>query len=297
MSDSNLALKKPTLLVSCSHGRVWDCTSPQVMSILNVTPDSFSDGGLLYDDRTGLNVELLEQYLSSIQRGEGLCVDVGGESTRPGALCVSVDEELKRVIPAVTYISTHYPELLISVDTRKATVAKAAIEAGAHIINDVSGGQFDADMFLVVAETGAGYVLMHSQGLPESMQNNPNYEDVVAEVVEFLKTQIHRACEEGLLKHQLMLDVGFGFGKSVDHNLALLHHLSVFQQFERPVLVGLSRKSFLSVLACGDTTILPEQRDELTAVAQTLAYRQGARVFRTHRPVETRQCLQLLMQV
>lgn len=243
------------------------------MAILNVTPDSFSDGGRF------LGVDaVLRAAETSLQAGASI-LDIGGESTRPGAIEVPVDEELRRVIPAVEAIHQRFPEATISVDTRKAGVAESAIQAGAAMINDVSGLQFDEALLPVVASSQAKLVLMHSQGTPETMQQAPHYpEGVVQTVLSFFQRKIHLAECAGLGKDRMILDPGFGFGKTIAHNLVLLKHLDDFQVLGCPLLVGLSRKSFLAL----GSDIPPIERDGLSAAAMALAMERGAKYIRVH---------------
>lgn len=280
--------------LSIAHGQTLVLDAPRPIGILNITPDSFSDGGTLYNKSSGLNTSALHHQLT---QWATICpvVDIGGESTRPGATPVSPEEELIRILPAIHYIGTHFPHLYISVDTRNASVAEQAIMAGAHLINDVSGGLYDKNMFKVIANTGAGYVLMHSQGTPQTMQNNPTYSNVVNEIIEFFQSQISALLQAGVSREQIMIDPGFGFGKTVEHNLCLLNQLNTLNTLNTPILVGLSRKSFLTL---GHTQLIPpHQRDDLTAIAHALAYHQGALLFRTHTPVQTDNQLKLLAQL
>lgn len=212
-----------------------------VMGILNVTPDSFSDGGRFFD--AGRAVARAEEMLA-----EGAeFIDVGGESTRPGAVPVDEAEELRRVIPVVRALADR-TRAVISVDTRKAGVARAALDAGASLINDIEGHRSDTDLWRAVAATGAGYVLMHMQGRPETMQVAPSYCDVVGEVGAFFRERLLRLVECGVHAEQVLLDPGIGFGKGLGHNLSLLSGLRVLSGLGRPILLGVSRKSFIGRL-------------------------------------------------
>lgn len=250
----------------------------QLMQILNVTPDSFSDGGELLspESQTIAPEPLLEKARAGLKAG-AVVLDVGGESTRPGAREVDAAEESRRVTPAIAFLRGAFPEVTLSVDTRKADVAAAAVAAGADWINDVSGLQQDPDMIQVLKDHIAPfpqrrrYVLTHSQGTPETMQQNPTYEHgVLHGVREFFTSQIERLLSAGLQQHQIILDPGFGFGKTVPHNLELLHCIgdlaTSFPNFSW--LIGISRKSFLVL---GDKEgIPPHERDRLTAAAHAL---------------------------
>lgn len=255
-------------------------TSPKIkiMAILNVTPDSFSDGGRLTSVDT-----VLRAAEHALAAGASI-LDVGGESTRPGAQTVDVQEEIARVIPGLTAIQRRFPEAVLSVDTRKSQVAEAAIQAGASWINDVSGLQYDPNMAKVIARHKATLVLMHSQGTPDTMQRDPQYPSgVVDSILHFMETQIGIAEQAGIARDHLVLDPGFGFGKTVAHNLELLRGLDQFQQLGLPLLVGTSRKSFLTL---GNRDITVHEREALTAVSLTLAAQKGAAYVRVH-DVET----------
>lgn len=244
------------------------------MGILNVTPDSFSDGGLHSDPDTAIAAGLT-------MIGDGAqIIDVGGESTRPRARGISAREELERVLPVVEGLSE--AGVTVSIDTSKAEVAQACIAAGAHIVNDVTAFS-DQDMAAVCAESGVGIVLMHMLGSPRTMQDNPTYDDVVSQVAGFLNTHAGSAIESGVDPSSITLDPGFGFGKTVAHNLELMSRLDEIVALGYPVVVGTSRKRFLgSVLAGvrGDTT--PQQRDAATMATTALAVDKGATIFRVH---------------
>lgn len=226
------------------------------MGILNVTPDSFSDGGRYVTiDRALHRVEQM------VEAGVDI-VDVGGESTRPGAIPVPEEEELHRVLPVIREIRKRYDKLLVSVDTTKYAVAKAALEEGANLINDVSGLQFEPRLAELAAAQNAGLILMHMKGTPQTMQRNPHYDDVLQEVYAFLKKQITFAQSCGVT--EIYADVGIGFGKTVEHNLALLRNLSFFQSLQVPMVLGISRKSIFRALFDVEN---PEERDLHTLIA------------------------------
>jgi dihydropteroate synthase len=244
---------------------------PLIMGILNVTPDSFSDGGRYVDPQRAV-----DHGLAMLDQGADI-LDVGGESTRPGADAVPADEEAGRVVPVIERLR-RCSAVPLSVDTMKAAVARAALDAGADIVNDVSALRHDPDMAGVVREAGAGAVLMHMQGMPRTMQAGPRYEDVVDEVAAMLQERL-AACEAaGIARDALAVDPGIGFGKTVAHNLALLAGLDTLAASGRPVLVGLSRKSFLGSLTGR------EVNDRLPASLAALAFcvQQGAHVMRVH---------------
>jgi dihydropteroate synthase len=242
-----------------------------IMGILNVTPDSFSDGGNYIDAEAAV-----AHALQMVEEGAGI-IDVGGESTRPGAAEVSSDEEIRRVVPVIKMLRER-SETAISVDTSKAGVARAALEAGAEIINDVTALTGDPDMAAVATESKAGVVLMHMQGTPRNMQKDPHYEDVVLEVKEYLASRFVTARKAGLEEERIAIDPGIGFGKTPEHNWALIRELGAFAQSGRPVLLGVSRKSLLKDIAGDDMS----RRDAATAALTALGRSKGARIFRVH---------------
>ena len=250
------------------------------MGVVNVTPDSFSDGGLyLSADAAVAHGEQLA--------GEGAAVlDVGGESTRPGAAPVSLDEELRRVVPVIERL----PSVTVSIDTRKAAVAETALEAGATIVNDVSAFRHDPAMAGVVASAGAGCCLMHMLGDdPRTMQDDPRYDDVVSDVKAFLEERLAFAVAEGIAEDHVWLDPGIGFGKTSEHNLTLIERLDEIAAIGRPVAFGASRKSFLGKL----TGRQVDERLAGTIAVNIIAYERGARVFRVHDVAPTVDALQV----
>lgn len=242
-----------------------------VMGILNVTPDSFSDGGCYLDvQRAIAHTQLM------VEEGATL-VDIGGESSRPGASPVSVDEELARVLPVIRAI-VDTVDVLISVDTYKAEVARQALEAGAHFVNDITALRADADMASVVARMKAGLILMHIKGTPRTMQQAPQYDDVVNDVRASLQESIQTAEEQGIAAERIVIDPGIGFGKTTEHNLELLKRLAEFRSLNKPLLIGTSRKSFI-----GNVLDLPiNERVEGTAATVCWAIAQGADIVRVH---------------
>lgn len=241
------------------------------MGILNVTPDSFSDGGCYFDKESAV-----AHGLQMVKDGAGI-VDIGGESTRPGASDVGIEEELKRVIPIIEELSSKI-DAIISIDTMKAAVARRAIGAGARIINDVSALTHDPGMLEVARESGAGVILMHMQGSPRTMQNDPQYDDVVTEVADYLNSRVHDVVANGLDRNTLAVDPGIGFGKTVQHNLQLLANLDVLGASGLPVVVGLSRKSFLGKLTGRDV----EERLAGSLAALVFCVLNGADIIRVH---------------
>jgi dihydropteroate synthase len=253
-----------------------------VMGIVNVTPDSFSDGGRYLDARVAV-----EHALRLIEDGAGI-IDVGGESTRPRATPVEEAEELRRVIPVIRELAGRI-KVPISIDTMKPGVARAALDAGASIVNDVAANREDDAMWRVVAEAGAGYVCMHMQGVPQTMQVNPAYSDVVEEVQRFFSERISRLNDCGVASEQIILDPGIGFGKTPEHNLQLLGALRRFTKLERPMLLGVSRKSFIGKLF---GTELAARLPAALACA-SLAVEAGVQIIRAHEVAETVQALRM----
>lgn len=254
-----------------------------IMGVLNVTPDSFSDGG------RHLDVDLAcARALEMVAEGADI-IDVGGESTRPGALEISVDEEAGRVIPVLAALRDRVP-VPISVDTYKAAVASQALAAGASIVNDISGLTLDSALAGVVAAAGGGLVIGHIQGVPRTMQRQPSYDDVVAEVASALARSIEIALAAGVAADAIVVDPGLGFGKLFEHNLALLRGLGDVAALGHPVAVGLSRKSFTGQ----PDGVPPAERLPATLAATALAVAWGADIVRVHDVIETRRALYLV---
>jgi len=253
-----------------------------VMGIVNVTPDSFSDGGQFCDPDAAVS-----HGLDLAQQGAAI-LDIGGESSRPGAAPVSEQEELNRVIPVIAALAAR-TQVPLSIDTMKPTVARAALAAGAALINDIAANRTDDAMWRLVAETGAGYVAMHMQGLPQTMQARPVYDDVVAEVQDFFRDRMARLKAVGVAADQVVFDVGIGFGKSLEHNLQLLGALRSFTTLERPILLGVSRKSFIGALTGANVA----ERLPGSLACACLAVMAGVQIIRTHDVTETVQALRM----
>ena len=254
---------------------------PLIMGILNVTPDSFSDGGKY----SGLD-DALMQVERMLDEGVDI-IDIGGESTRPGSDSVTPAEQIQRVIPVITAIRQQLKNpVLISIDTTSCTVAKAALDAGANIINDVSAGLGDPDLFTLAAEMRVPIILMHSQGTPKTMQDNPYYDDVVQDVIKDLQDRIKAALKAGIKKENIAIDPGIGFGKRKQDNLDLLAHLETLVKLGFPVLLGTSRKRFMGAL-CNVTE--PSELVTATAVTTALGVMAGVQLFRVHDDKENRQ--------
>jgi dihydropteroate synthase len=264
---------------------IFDFRFAYVMGILNITSDSFSDGGLFINKQKAVN-----HALEMIESGADI-IDIGGESTRPGSEPVSETEELERVIPVINGILKSKPDAIISIDTTKANVAKQALRNGALIVNDISGGSFEPDIFKVTSEHNAAMILMHIKGKPKTMQVSPEYSDVIAEVYDHLAKQSSIASEHGI--ENIIIDPGIGFGKRLEHNLSLINGLDYFRSLGFPILIGLSRKSFI-----GNILNLPvEERDNATNSMNMLALSKGARIIRTHNVKQAYQTCKLFNEV
>ena len=254
-----------------------------IMGVINVTPDSFSDGG----NFTAVS-DAVDHGLRLVDEGAEI-LDIGGESTRPGAAPVSAEDELRRVLPVIEGLAAKTGAAL-SIDTSKASVARAAVAAGAEIINDVTALQGDDDMARVAAESACAVVLMHMRGTPRTMQQDPHYDDVVAEVSAHLAQRVDAARAAGIVADRIAIDPGIGFGKTVEHNLQLIAGLGRFAATGHPVLLGVSRKSFLATAAgCSEVS----ERDLPTAVLTAEGFRLGARIFRVHAVQPNVQALRL----
>lgn len=254
-----------------------------LMGVVNVTPDSFSDGGDFLDSERAVN-----HALKLVEEGVDI-LDIGGESTRPKAPPVSEAEELRRVIPVIAALAPQV-KVPISIDTVKPAVAKAAIAAGASIVNDIAANREDSAMWETVAETGAGYIAMHMQGTPQTMQNAPRYDDVVRQVAEFFHDRLTRLAQAGVPAEQVALDVGIGFGKTVAHNLQLLGSLNHFTTLQRPLLLGVSRKSFIGTV----TGAAVDDRLPGSLACASWAVLAGAQILRVHDVAATHQNVRMM---
>lgn len=255
---------------------------PLVMGILNVTPDSFYDGGKYTTEAQWLihAKQMIDEEVDII--------DIGAYSTRPGAQDISATEEMKLLVTVIKSIRKQFPEILISADTFRASVAEKAVEAGANIINDISGGTMDDAMFSTIAKLQVPYILMHIQGAPQTMQQNPQYENVTEEVFTFFENKLKQLKELGFSK--VILDPGFGFGKTVEHNFQLLKNLKKFHSFKFPLLVGISRKSMINKLL----HIKPENALNGTTILNTIALQNGAKIIRVHDVKEAKEAVRIL---
>jgi len=278
--------KKGRFVLSFKEKKMDLARKVAVMGVLNLTPDSFYNGGkYTTESRTLRKVEEM------VKEGADL-IDVGGESTRPGAKEVEVEEEIRRVIPVISKIRELF-EIPVSIDTYKAKVAKEALEAGVDMVNDISGLRFDPGLKEVVARSGAAVVLMHIKGTPRDMQNNPRYESLMEEIISYLSESIRLAQKAGIDLEKIIIDPGIGFGKTSQHNLQILNHLGELRSLGRPILIGASRKSFI-----GNVLGLPlEERLEGSLAAASLAVMQGAKIIRTHDVKPTRRAVDLTQAI
>ena len=267
--------------ISCK-GKLIDLTTPKIMGILNLTPDSFYDGGLY--NNTDRSLAQTEKMLL-----EGATfIDVGGASSKPGAVEVSADEELARVLPVIEKIHIKFPDTLISIDTYRIDVAQQAVAAGAAMVNDISGGNLDAKMLKTVGALGVPFVAMHMQGKPQNMQDKPSYDNILTDIRSFFAAKIDAAHKAGI--HDIIIDPGFGFGKTLEHNYALLKHLSSIQMDGVPMLIGVSRKSMIYKLL----QIEVAEAGNGTSVLNTVALQQGAQILRVHDVKDAHQAVQLI---
>ena len=263
------------------RGKLFVLNTPKVMGILNVTPNSFYDGGKLKTDK---DILLLAEKM--ITEGADF-IDIGGMSTKPNAEEISVTEELKRVLPVIQLLQQNFPATILSLDTYRAVVAKAGIEAGVGIINDISAGMFDNDMFQIVAAHQVPYIMMHIQGTPQTMQQNPQYENVVQEVLQYFIQKTAAAQQTGI--NDIIIDVGFGFGKTLAHNYTLLKYLNDLSILNKPLLVGLSRKSMI----CKLLEVKPSEALNGTTALNTLALLNGAAILRVHDVKEAKEVIKI----
>lgn len=272
------------MTINCK-GILIDLASPKVMGILNITPDSFYDGGKYKDE-----VAILNQVDKMLTEGATF-IDVGAYSSRPGAAHISEEEELKRILPVINLLLKNFPEIILSVDTFRSKIAKETINAGAAIINDISGGTMDDNMFSTVANLQVPYILMHMLGTPQNMQKNPVYDDVVKDIISFFAKQIFELHQ--LQLNDIIIDMGFGFGKTIAHNYQILKDLRLFKSLEAPILTGISRKSMLYKTL----DISAQEALNATTSANTIALLNGANILRVHDVKEAVEAVKIVTQV
>ena len=261
------------------RGRLFDLSKPKVMGILNLTPDSFYDGGVHNE------INKIEDHVNKMVNDGMDILDIGGYSSKPGAKNISVDEELSRVIPILKHIRKIFPELVISIDTFRSKIASASLNEGADIINDISGGTLDKNMMSIVAKNNCPYILMHMQGNPQNMQNDPSYENVTLEIIQYLAQRIKIAHDNNIV--DIIVDPGFGFGKTLEHNFEILNNLEKFNVLDTPILVGFSRKSMIY------KTLKTSSKKALngTSSLNTIALMKGAKILRVHDVKEAKECI------
>ncbi len=268
------------MTINC-NGKLIDLSNPKVMGILNITPDSFFDGGNYSTDK-----DILVQTEKMLNEGATF-IDIGAYSSRPNAEHISEDEELKRLLPTIKLLIKNFPEILISVDTFRSAIAKKSIEIGACMINDISGGTLDKDMFKIIGELQVPYILMHIKGTPQNMQQQPTYGNVVQDVMSYFAEKVMELRQEKV--NDIILDVGFGFGKTLEHNYELLKKLSYFKTFELPILTGVSRKSMLYNLL----NTSAKEALNATSVANTIALQNGTTILRVHDVKEAMETIKI----
>ncbi len=272
------------MTINC-NGKLIDLSTPKVMGILNITPDSFYDGGNYSSD-----IDILNQTEKMLNEGATF-IDIGAYSSRPNAEHISEDEELKRLLPTLKLLINKFPDILISVDTFRGKTASESVEIGACMINDISGGTLDKNMFQTIGKLQVPYVLMHIQGNPQNMQQEPTYENVVRDLLYYFSEKIALLRQEKV--NDIILDVGFGFGKTMEHNYELLKRLSSFKTFETPILTGVSRKSMLYNLL----NTSAKEALNATSVANTIALQSGTSILRVHDVKEALETIKIVSQI
>jgi len=272
------------MTINC-RGTLIDISSPKVMGILNCTPDSFFDGGKYKSE-----LDILSQVEKMLSEGATF-IDVGAYSSKPGASYISEEEELKRIVPVINLLIKKFPKIIISVDTFRSKVAKETVNSGAAIVNDISGGNMDVKMFKTVANMQVPYILMHMLGTPQNMQVNPIYKDVTHELISFFSDKINQLHQ--LKLNDVIIDVGFGFGKTIEHNFKLLKDLSLFENLDAPILAGISRKSMLYKTL----SISAKEALNATTSANTIALLNGANILRVHDVKEAVEAIEIVNQI
>ncbi len=271
----------PKRTLNC-RGKIINLSTPALMGILNLTPDSFFDGG-----RFNKPHQALDRVGTMYSQGMTI-LDLGAASSRPGSPLIDPQEEQRRLLPIVQLIQQHFPELILSVDTYWSDTAIKAIDAGAHMINDISAGEIDPKMHQTIASLQVPYIMMHMKGTPENMQRNPAYQDVVKEVISFFSKKIHQLKSLGV--HDLVVDPGFGFGKDLEHNYQLLRGLEYFHMLEVPILIGVSRKSMINKVLSTE----PHEALNGTTVVHTLALQKGVHILRVHDVKEAAEAIKIV---
>ena len=270
--------------INC-RGKLLDLSQPVIMGIINATPDSF------YEKSRHLNSNsAIIEAAKMIEAGAGI-LDIGGMSTRPGSSSISIDEEIRRVVPVIKSLRSDFGSIVISIDTYRMEVAKAAVENGADMINDISAGEIDPSIINYAGSQSLAYIMMHMNGLPVDMQDDPVYDDVVQQVFNYLMNKINTCSSAGI--HDIIIDPGFGFGKTIDHNFSLLKKLEVFRVLDRPILIGISRKSMIY----RTLEVTPDDSLFGTTAAHVIALQKGARILRVHDVRAAQDAIQIWQQV
>ena len=261
------------------RGKLFDLSKPKVMGILNLTPDSFYDGGVHNE------INNIENHVNMMVEDGMDILDIGGYSSKPGAKNISLDEEMTRVIPILKHIRKIFPDLIISIDTFRSKIASMSLDEGADMINDISGGTLDKNMMSVVSKNNCPYILMHMQGNPQNMQNDPSYENVTLEIIQYLAQRIKIAHDNNIV--DIIVDPGFGFGKTLEHNFEILNNLEKFNVLDTPILAGFSRKSMIY------KTLKTSSKKALngTSSLNTIALMKGAKILRVHDVKEAKECI------
>ncbi|AFU67430.1 dihydropteroate synthase [Psychroflexus torquis ATCC 700755] len=272
------------MTINCK-GRLLDLSTPKVMGVLNLTPDSFYDGGKFKNDK-----EALEQVEKNIQDGMDI-LDIGAYSSRPGADHISEEEELKRQSSVLQQITKEFPDLIISIDTFRSEVAKASIDQGAHIINDISAGNLDANMMDFIADSQVPYIMMHMRGTPQTMKSMTSYKHLVTDIISYFSKKVLEARAKGI--NDLLIDPGFGFAKTIDQNFELLNHLKALKSLNLPILSGISRKSTIY------KTLNIDAKEALngTTALNMVALMNGSSILRVHDVLEAKQCITLYQKL
>ena len=266
-------------------GKLMNFSVPKIMGILNITPDSFYDGGR-YNSKEKIQRQIEKMIISGAD-----IVDVGGYSSRPGAKDISIEDELNRVIPVIEIIKKKFPKTIVSIDTFRSRVASEAIISGADIVNDISGGNLDSNMFQTVSKHKVPYILMHMRGNPENMMSKTNYENVTKDVCKYFSQRINKAHSCGI--NDIIIDPGFGFSKTTQQNYELLNNLEFFKEFQRPIIIGISRKSMIYKTL--NTT--PDKALNGSSVLHTISLMKGANILRTHDVKEAVECVKIVSQL
>ena len=269
------------MTINC-NGNLIDVSSPKVMGILNITPDSFYDGGKYKNES-----DILHQVERMLNEGATF-IDVGAYSSRPGAAHISEDEELQRIAPVIELLTQNFPEIIISVDTFRSKIAEESVDLGAAIINDISGGKMDEKMFATIGKLQVPYIVMHMLGTPQTMQKDPVYENAITEITSFFAEQLFKL--RALQVNDIIIDMGFGFGKTIDHNFEILQNLSLFKHLDVPILTGVSRKSMLYKTL----DITAKEALNATTVANTIALLNGSNILRVHDVKEAVEAIKIV---